>query len=123
MCTKAKGTGYFMPLNTKTMGVCVTSCPTETDMTKYNCIGGVSPSAAAVQSGYCLPQLATKKIMNRCLVYDPALLSIYNLTESYKAFSPSYISEVRPPLPTHHGPRGPSINHRNNNGHQRPDPD
>lgn len=46
--------------------MCVESCPTTTDFTKYYCIGGVTPTAltlaALVQNGYCLFQFETEEV-------------------------------------------------------------
>ena len=77
VCTGS--TPYFMPLNLKTMGICVSSCPDTLSYTTINCIGGVTGSLANVENGYCLFQYATTEVLNRCVVDNATALAEYGL--------------------------------------------
>ncbi len=83
--TICKGeTPFFMPLNIKTMGVCLPSCPTTYDPDMIYCIGNVAPTESNIKQGYCLPQFPTKEVMNRCYITNTTALELYDMVKAYK---------------------------------------
>lgn len=47
-------TPVFMPLNIKTMGVCLPACPTTYDPDNIYCIGNVAPTEANINVRMCV---------------------------------------------------------------------
>ena len=87
-------TPYFMPLNIKTMGVCMEACPTTYDPATVYCIGDVEPTQANIKQGYCLPQYPTKAVLNRCYITNTTALELYDMVKAYADdVDSSYLSE------------------------------
>jgi len=77
-------TPVFMPINIKTMGVCLAECPITYNPAINYCIGNVAPTEDNILNGYCLPQYPTKEVMNRCYITNSTALELYNMAKAYK---------------------------------------
>ncbi|TFJ84645.1 hypothetical protein NSK_004110 [Nannochloropsis salina CCMP1776] len=77
-------TPFFMPLNIKTMGVCLEECPKVYDPAVVFCIGEVAPTEDNIQKGYCIPQYPSKEIMNRCYITNSTALEAFSMAKSYR---------------------------------------
>ncbi|KAM3571813.1 hypothetical protein VYU27_006151 [Nannochloropsis oceanica] len=77
-------TPVFMPINIKTMGICLAECPKTFDPAVVYCIGNVAATEDNILNGYCLPQYPTKEVMNRCYITNSTALEIFNMAKAYK---------------------------------------
>lgn len=92
ICTGA--TPYFLPINIKTMGVCLEACPTTYDPDITYCIGNVAPSEANIVNGYCMPQQPTREVMNRCYITNTTAEEFVTMAKAYQQdMDVSYLSE------------------------------
>ena len=87
-------TPFFLPINIKTMGVCLEACPTTYNPDTTYCIGNLPATPDNILNGYCLPQYPTKEVMNRCYITNSTAVEMYNMAKAYTDnLDASYMSE------------------------------